>query len=254
MFGADEQIAHFGAGGSLLAIVTVAVLLGLRHATDPDHLAAVATLIAGDDVEGSRRAGRLGLSWGAGHATTLALLGVPIVLFDDYLPESVQVAAEALVGVMIMGLALRLLLRWRDERFHTHTHEHAGVRHVHLHVHPRRPAHPEAGHVLHPRAVRTIRSSYAIGLVHGVGGSAGIGLLLLAAVPDDATGLIALVLFATFTAVSMYTVSSLFGRVLAGQRIHSRLRVATPAMGAVNLAFGAWYALGALGVVPYLFA
>ncbi len=74
-----------------------------------------------------------------------------------------------------------------------------------------------------------MRGSYAIGLVHGVGGSGGIGLLLLAAIPDDGTGLLALGLFALFTALSMRLASTLFGRALAGQRVRSRLRV-TPAM------------------------
>jgi ABC-type nickel/cobalt efflux system permease component RcnA len=258
VFGLDEQIAHLGAGGGFVTIAIVAVLLGLRHATDPDHLVAVTALIAGDDARGSRRAGRLGLAWGAGHATTLTLLGIPIVVLDAYLPEPVRVAAEVLVGLVIMGLALRLVVRWRRAGFHTHEHRHAGAPHVHLHVHPDRSA--GHGHEHHhgqtqarPADARSVRGSYAVGLVHGVGGSAGIGLLLLAAIPDGATGLVALVLFAAFTAVSMCAASTLFGRALAGQRVRSRLRVATPAMGAFNLAFGAWYALGALGVVPYLF-
>lgn len=254
MFGLDEQIAHLGAGGGFAAIATVAILLGLRHATDPDHLAAVTALIAGDDTQGSRRAGRLGLAWGAGHATTLTLLGIPIVVLDAYLPEPVRVAAEVLVGLVIMGLALRLVVRWRREGFHTHEHRHAGAQHVHLHVHPDRTADHDHGHGHGcPADTRSVRGSYAVGLVHGVGGSAGIGLLLLAAIPDGVTGLVALVLFAAFTAVSMCAASTLFGRALAGQRVRSRLRVAIPAMGAFNLAFGAWYALGALGAVPYVF-
>ncbi|HKG17758.1 MAG TPA: hypothetical protein VKA96_08730, partial [Solirubrobacteraceae bacterium] len=71
MAGLDERIATLGAGHGLLVVVAVAILLGLRHATDPDHLTAVSTLIASDHERGSRRAGRLGLSWGLGHATTL---------------------------------------------------------------------------------------------------------------------------------------------------------------------------------------
>lgn len=251
MFGLDEQIAQLGSGGGFVAITAVAILLGLRHATDPDHLAAVTALIAGDDRHGSRRAGRVGLAWGAGHATTLTLLGIPIVVLDAFLPEPVRVAAEVLVGLMIMGLALRLVVRWRREGFHAHEHQHAGARHVHLHVHPDRTADHDHGHG-RPADARSVRGSYAIGLVHGVGGSAGVGLLLLAAIPDDGTGLLALGLFALFTALSMCLASTLFGRALAGQRVRSRLRVVTPAMGACNFAFGAWYALGALGVVPYL--
>ena len=74
-------------GGGLLVVLFVALLLGLRHASDPDHLAAVSTLIASDPEDGTRRAGRLGLAWGAGHALTLALFGLPIVLLHAYLPD-----------------------------------------------------------------------------------------------------------------------------------------------------------------------
>ncbi|MFN8205772.1 MAG: hypothetical protein U0S48_24720, partial [Solirubrobacteraceae bacterium] len=66
----DDAIAHLGAGGGLWLALLVAVLLGLRHATDPDHLTAVSTLVMSDPRDGSRRAGRLGLAWGLGHATT----------------------------------------------------------------------------------------------------------------------------------------------------------------------------------------
>ena len=82
MSGLDERIAHLGAGGSILLALAIALLLGLRHATDPDHLTAVSTLALSDDRRGARRAGLLGLAWGLGHATTLALLGLPLVLLD----------------------------------------------------------------------------------------------------------------------------------------------------------------------------
>ncbi|MDX6659351.1 MAG: hypothetical protein QOJ55_173, partial [Solirubrobacteraceae bacterium] len=93
MFGLDERIAALGSGEAFLLVVAVAVLLGLRHATDPDHLTAVGTLVAGDDRRSARRAGRLGMAWGLGHATTLFAFGVPIVLFRGYLPETVQQVA-----------------------------------------------------------------------------------------------------------------------------------------------------------------
>src|SRR3954451_21976527 len=107
MFGLDERIAGLAQGGGLALALLVALLLGLRHASDPDHLAAVSTLIASDPDDGTRRAGRLGLSWGAGHALALALFGLPIVLLQAYLSEGLQTAAEAAVGVVIMLLALR---------------------------------------------------------------------------------------------------------------------------------------------------
>lgn len=233
MFGIDERMASLSADGSLIALIVVAVLLGLRHAGDPDHLAAVSGLIAGDEADGARRAGRLGLAWGAGHGTTVTLLGIPIVVLDTYLSEPLQVGTETLIGLLIMVLAVRLLARWRSAGTPAHPHSHSPAADV--------------------AVQRSWRGSYGIGLLHGVGGSAGIGVLLLAAIPDHVLGISALLLFAIFTAVSMGVASSLFGRLLAGRRERGRGGVLTPALGMFNFTFGAWYALGALGAVPYAF-
>ncbi|HEX8053630.1 MAG TPA: hypothetical protein VF517_11625, partial [Thermoleophilaceae bacterium] len=81
MFGLEEWFAELAHGQALGLVLLGALLLGLRHASDPDHLAAVSTLIASEPEGGVRRAGWLGLAWGMGHATSLALFGLPIVLF-----------------------------------------------------------------------------------------------------------------------------------------------------------------------------
>ena len=91
MFGLDEHIAAYSDGTSLLLVAVVAFLLGLRHAGDPDHVAAVSALVAGER-DGASRARRLGFAWGAGHATTLFAVGLPIVLAHGYLPDPVKVA------------------------------------------------------------------------------------------------------------------------------------------------------------------
>src|SRR5262245_16319349 len=117
MFGLDDKIAGLGSGETFLLVAAIAILLGLRHATDPDHLTAVTTLIAGDHEHDHRKARSLGFVWGLGHATTLFAFGLPIVLFKSYLPEHVQQAAEAAVGVLIIVLALRLLIRWHQGAF-----------------------------------------------------------------------------------------------------------------------------------------
>src|SRR3954462_11768504 len=116
MFGLDDNIAAMGAGEVFAVIALIAILLGLRHATDPDHLAAVTTLVASHEPD-PRRAGRLGFTWGLGHATSLFVFGVPIVLFKSYLPDAVQTGAETAVGAMIAALAIRLLVQWRRGAF-----------------------------------------------------------------------------------------------------------------------------------------
>jgi hypothetical protein len=227
MFGLDDHIAALGTGEVFGLVALIAILLGLRHATDPDHLAAVTTLVASEDPD-PRRAGRLGFIWGLGHATSLFVFGVPIVLFRSYLPATLQTAAETAVGVVIVALAVRLLVLWRRGRLGPHLHD----------------GDPPA---------RSPLQAYGIGLVHGMGGTAGVGVLLLAAIPDHLEALAALGLFAFFTAVSMAMASTTFGFALSrGPVLRSYLTVA-PAMGVLSLAFGIWYSLGALHAVPYVF-
>jgi ABC-type nickel/cobalt efflux system permease component RcnA len=248
VFGLDDSIAGLGDGHALLVVVAVALLLGLRHATDPDHLAAVSTLIASDGREGVRRAGSLGLAWGFGHATTLFACGLPIVLAAAYLPKGVRQAAEVTVGVVIMLLALRLLVRWRRGRFHAHAHKHGAVEHRHLHPHGGLAGHDHA-HAPEPVLGRSPLQAYGIGLVHGVGGSAGIGVLLLAGIADRVVAVLALLLFALATAFSMWLLSCAFGYVLTRGVVVRRVLALAPALGTLSLAFGLWYTLAALDVV-----
>jgi cytochrome c biogenesis protein CcdA len=228
VLGLDDRIAQLGTGGSIALALAVAVLLGLRHATDPDHLTAVTTLIAGDSQHDHRKARSLGFVWGLGHATTLFAFGLPIVLAKSYLPEPIQQAAETAVGILIIGLAIRLLLRWHQGAFRD------GPGHRHAHG-------------------RTPLQAYGIGLVHGMGGSAGVGVLLLAAIPDRAEAAVALGLFAMFTAISMALASSTFGYALTRPPVLARFATVAPALGALSLVFGVWYSLGALNAVPYVF-
>jgi ABC-type nickel/cobalt efflux system permease component RcnA len=251
MGGIDQQIAHLASGHALLVVLAIALALGLRHATDPDHLAAVSTLIASDPADGTRRATRLGLAWGLGHATTLVAFGLPIVLFKGYLPEPVQQGAEVAVGVVIMVLALRLLVRWRRGQFHAHAHRHGPVTHRHLHPHAQLPGHRHR-HEPESQLGRSPAQAYGVGLIHGTGGSAGVGVLLLAGLPNRGEAAAALVVFAVAAALSMATLSSGFGYALTRGPVLRRMLALAPAMGALSLVFGAWYALGALHAAPYL--
>jgi high-affinity nickel permease len=228
MFGLDERLAAYAHGGSLWLVLVIAVLLGLRHATDPDHLAAVTTLIAGAQDRAARRAGELGLAWGIGHATALFAFGLPVLLLRDYLPEPVQQGAETVVGLVIAYLAIRLLLRWRrgDLRFHAHPHAHG---------------------------VRTRAGSFSIGLVHGIGGSAGVAVLLLAAVESKVIAVSSLLLLAVFTAVSMTALSTGFGSLLVSRPMRTAFGAVAPVLGAISLVFGVWYATAPWSATPNLF-
>jgi ABC-type nickel/cobalt efflux system permease component RcnA len=248
MFELDEWISGLGRSG-IMALV-VAILLGLRHATDPDHLTAVSTLFLTGRRHGARQAAVLGLAWGLGHATTLFAFGLPVVLFRRYLPEPVQRAAEAAIGLVIVALAVRLLVRWRRGYFHVHPHSHGAVRHAHPHVHehaggalehPMQHAHP------HVEGLgRSPLTAFGIGLVHGIGGSAAVGILLVGAISGQLQAMIALVVFAGATAASMALVSTAFGYALSRGLVRRRLGELVPLLGVSSLLFGVWYSLVAL--------
>jgi hypothetical protein len=239
---------------SLALALGIAALLGLRHATDPDHLTAVSTLVVSEERRSWRRASSLGLAWGIGHATTLFALGLPLVLFGKTLPEGVEKAAEAGIGVMIAALAVRLLVRWRRGYLHVHVHSHGPLRHAHPHVHEAAGAHAHEPHAhAHADALgRSPLAAFGIGLVHGVGGSAGASILVVTAASQRAGAVLALLVFAAATAVSMAICSAGFGIALGREPVARRLEALTPALGSLALLFGAWYLAGALAGVPML--
>ena len=220
----DSSIAHLAHGAPLWVALILAFALGLRHASDPDHLAAVTTLVASDNKDGPRAAGRLGFAWGLGHALTLFLLGAPAILLRSYLPATAQHAAEALVGAVIVVLAIRLLKRWHQGRFRT--------RHSHSLV------------------TRSRTGAFSIDLLHGFGGSAGASVLVLSSVASRPAAVGALALLAIAAALSMTALSTGFGLALVRFPTRPSFSAAVPILGASSLAFGAWYGLTALGLIP----
>jgi len=247
MFGLDDHLASFSDGTTLWLVIAIAVLLGLRHATDPDHLAAVTTLVAGTKERVTRRAAELGLAWGLGHGVTLFAFGLPILLLDEYLPGRVQQSAETAIALVIVYLAVRLLLRWRQSALHVDAHEHDGVAHTHVHGHRRAPRHD------HQHRARTPLGAFGIGLVHGMGGSAGVGVLIVASVQSTPLAIVALAVLALFTAVSMTILSTGFGLTLLSRPVRAGFSGIAPALGVASLAFGIWYGTAAWALVPYPF-
>ena len=163
MFGLDDHIAALSNGGSVLIVLLVATLLGLRHATDPDHIAAVTTLVASGRERARRRAAALGAWWGLGHALTLVVFGRPDPALRG-VPARARAAGRGDGG------------RGADRLPRASACSSAGARLLHLHAH----AHGTST----PPPVRTPLGAFGIGLVHGMGGSAGVGVLLLAAIPS----------------------------------------------------------------------
>ena len=230
-----EGLMHGPAG--LGIVLLVSLLLGLRHASDPDHLAAVTTLIASEEQRRIWKATYMGLFWGLGHGTTLVVIGLPLVLLGQYLPERVQQLAEVAIGAIIVALAVRLLVRWRRGAFHAHAHVHdEGEPHRHLHSHAGEAV--SAHEHSHSTALRTPLSAYGVGLVHGVGGSGGLTLLLLSTIPDPSEAVGALLMFAAGTAVSMALLSTAFGLAVATGPVRRNFERVAPVLGVLAAAFG----------------
>ena len=122
----DESLTSLFENAPILVSLGLAFLLGLRHASDPDHLVAVTSLVAGDKSDSRAAATRLGAWWGAGHAFTLLVIGIPLIVFKTSLPTWLETAApRETVGAVILFLAIRVLWKWRrgDYRAARHDHE-----------------------------------------------------------------------------------------------------------------------------------
>ncbi len=188
--------------------LAAALVLGLRHATDPDHLVAVTSLVMADEGD-VRAALRLGAWWGVGHAAMLVLVGVPLIALEGQLPAWLEHGAETAVGVVIVALAARVIVRWR------------------------RPA--------DERPVRTPQESLGIGMLHGLAGTGAVVLLLVAALPDRTEAAAALAVFAPMSIVSMALCTSAFAWALTRGELYRTVLV--PVLGACGLLFGVWYVL-----------
>jgi ABC-type nickel/cobalt efflux system permease component RcnA len=230
---ADAWLHGLFAGAPLLAALGIAALLGLRHASDPDHLVAVTSLLA-SDRGGPRSAARLGAWWGLGHAAILLAAGLPLIFFKAGLPGWLEAFAEKAVGVVILALAARVLVKWLRGDYRVSAHAHPGHDHDHRHLHR-----PEAHR--HER-LRTPRQAFGIGLLHGLAGTGAVVLLLIAALPTQLEAAAALAVFAPMTVVSMAACTTAFAWVLTRRPIEPIYRsVLIPALGLFGLSFGLWY-------------
>ena len=187
---------------TLPAIVAIGGLLGVRHAFEPDHLAAVSTL-ATRPAARLWSAARLGLVWGLGHTVTVGMVALLIVALGVRLPDRLWPAAELLVAVLLIVLGGTVIWRYVRGRWHMHAHTHPASRipHLHLHSHADDVAHA------HEHATIDARRSLGFGVAHGLAGSGAIAALLVAAVPDSPTRLIYFAAFGAGTIVGMLAVS-----------------------------------------------
>jgi ABC-type nickel/cobalt efflux system permease component RcnA len=219
-------------GAPLLVSLAIAFVLGLRHASDPDHLVATTSLVAAEGGD-ARKAVRLGAWWGLGHAAALLAIGLPLIAFKSQLPAWLESGAEKAIGLVILLLAARVIAKWVRGDFRAGPHAHSHERHHHL----RRGAgdHPH-------RPVRTPRQAVAIGVLHGLAGTGAVVLLLIAALPGRLEASAALAVFAPMSIASMALLTGAFAWVLTRPVIQPLYRVVLiPALGVFGVMFGLWY-------------
>jgi ABC-type nickel/cobalt efflux system permease component RcnA len=223
-------------GAPLLVALGIAFLLGARHATDPDHLVAVTSLVAADNGD-TRRAASLGAWWGVGHATSLLVLGVPLIAFKARLPAALESGAERAIGLVILVLAARVVVKWArgDYRAGAHEHEHGHSQRRHL----RRGRGRGHRHV----KVRSRGQAMTIGLLHGLAGTGAVVVLLIAALPTQFEAALALAVFAPMSVVSMAACTAAFAWILTRPLVEPVYRsVLIPGLGLFGVMFGLSYA------------
>jgi ABC-type nickel/cobalt efflux system permease component RcnA len=192
------------------SILVLGFLLGMRHALEADHIAAVATLAT--RIQSARQAVLQGAVWGLGHTITLFLACSAALFLKTVVPQRLASGLEGAVGAMLIVLGLDLLRRmWRD-RVHFHVHRHCdGTVHVHAHSHANardpRALHPESTHE-HEHARQFPARALYVGLMHGLAGSAALILLALTTIGSPLTGLIYVGLFGIGSICGMAVLSA----------------------------------------------
>ena len=222
----------------LMASSGLGSLLGMRHALEPDHLAAVSTLVTGE--RSSYKAAFLGACWGVGHTAALIAVGAVLVILRAQLPARVTNAFEFSVALMLVGLGLRAiyLASRQGPAGPVHVHQH-GSR---VHVHQGTPAH------IHIGTWTLARRPLVVGAIHGLAGSGALTALVLATLPSTAARLTYMVVFGLGSTLGMAALSGLLGWPLARVGNHRALaRAVSLAVGCTSTALGLYYGSRVLG-------
>lgn len=222
------------------AMLLLGFFLGLRHALETDHVAAVATLVTRQ--RSFTRTLLLGAAWGVGHATTLFAACSVVLFLDTLVPARVAHVLEATVGVMLVLLGLDVLRRLRRDRVHFHAHRHHdGTVHVHFHSHRGEgvPHDSARHHHEHPRDLPL--RALGVGMIHGLAGSAALMLLTVGSVGSPLAGLLYVALFGLGATSGMVLLSVVIAIPLRwsarhATRLHELLQ---GTVGAFTTAFGA---------------
>ncbi len=218
-------------------VLTLGLVIGLKHAFEPDHIAAVTTQISIQKnnsqslkqriIEGTFKSSLIGAIWGAGHTTTLVLIGLLVYVLSINIPEIFFSSSEFLVGIMLIFLAFTTLSNkklFKIKHMHPHTHE-GGIIHTHSHEHNGVHKH--------------IHKSYLIGCIHGLAGSGALVVVTVAALTSVQEVLSFILIFGIGSIIGMTLVSSLIGiPFVFSNKISSLNRTLRYVAGSVSLFIG----------------
>lgn len=229
----------------IVMIFGLGLLLGMQHATDADHLAAVATLTARGHSLG--RALRLGAAWGVGHSLMLLVVAGAVAGLGWVISPQSAVRFEQAVGVLLIVLGARLAWRLRVERVHFHGHGHPGrPPHFHGHSHsPRGASEPRPPHASDPHRHehRLPAGGLLVGMVHGLAGSAALALLAAGMLPSPLMQLLYIAIFG---------LGSLAGMALLTGTLALTLRLSARRLTALHRGFNVAVACSSLALGLHL--
>ena len=219
-------------GLSTFSVLLIGFVLGLQHAVEADHLAAVSTIVS--EKKNLFTASIVGGMWGVGHTISLFAVGVVVIFLKLQISESTEAKLEAVVGGMLVLLGLNALRKlFKHDTVHVHTHEHGEREHVHLHVHG---GAAEKSH--HRFTVRSV----VIGMVHGLAGSAALMLLVLPSIDSPTLALLYILIFGVGSIGGMMAMSFLIG--LPFHFTANRFEILNKGIrlvaGVFSLALGSW--------------
>lgn len=190
---------------STFAILGFGFLLGLKHATEADHLAAVSTIVS--ERKSLFSSAFIGGVWGLGHTISLFIAGICVLLLNFQISEQTERILEFCVGIMLFLLGANVIRKLaQGGHLHFHAHAHGGHKHVHPHIHENagEEAHTHHGFSFSPRAL-------VIGMIHGLAGSAALMLLVLPTIESRAVGLLYIIIFGVGSIGGMMLMSFLVG-------------------------------------------
>ena len=219
---------------SLIAALGLGFLLGLRHAMEADHVAAISTFVSRERT--LLRSCLRGTFWGIGHTAALLVAGIVVIAFKVRIPPEFEQVVETVIALVLILLGGHVLLRsFSALSLHSHEHVHEGVRHRHTHVHL--GAHGAHDHV---HLFADARKPLLLGVLHGLGGGGALVLVVLTTLPSPAAAFLYIVVFGLGSTAGMLVLSGLIGlpfKLLAGgsERVATVLQIV---VGVVSIAIG----------------